>query len=169
MDSPAWRGIAHQHAELLRSLLADRPGTRQAWADRLGISRQALDAHQPAAPVASAREPVHGPAGALPSSHGAAAVRVQVAPGGLRGRRDPRWRLPVDARRDGWALVEPRRAERTYTRGLVAVIEPGRDRNVCRVRLMASGSLWSSGYAGSLAYAIRVADALVADAVRSVS
>lgn len=42
-DSPAWRGIAHQHAELLRALLSDRPGTRQVWADRLGISRQALD------------------------------------------------------------------------------------------------------------------------------
>ena len=42
-DTPAWRGTAHQHAELLRAVLSEHPGARQAWADRLGISRQVLD------------------------------------------------------------------------------------------------------------------------------
>lgn len=35
--------MAHQHGELLRAVLSEHPGARQAWADRLGISRQALD------------------------------------------------------------------------------------------------------------------------------
>jgi len=35
--------VAHQHGELLRSILSEHPGARQAWADRLAISRQALD------------------------------------------------------------------------------------------------------------------------------
>lgn len=42
-DRPAWRGVAHQHSLILDAVLSDHPGARQQWADRMEVSRQAVD------------------------------------------------------------------------------------------------------------------------------
>ena len=42
-DRPAWRGVAHQHSLILDAVLSEHPGARQQWADRMEVSRQAVD------------------------------------------------------------------------------------------------------------------------------